>query len=500
MEQKEKQKRTKPGNAIEAEDRKFFELVAQTIHLNSFSEDRIEILAQILPDHDWSQVREDNQLNAIEPALNERLHRLEQKGLKTIQHFREVDRPLLARAFQLKVYLEFCDDLNELIDSQLEVGASPLKVPFAGRMIAQLESYGLTHQESLLYLGFFYQLRRAYYFISQALVGDSFSMKQLRFALWNNVFTHDVRTYERSLWNRMEDFSTMLLGETGTGKGSAAAAIGRSGFIPFDPTTGRFAHNFNETFIAINLSQFPESLIESELFGHRKGAFTGALDNHEGWFERCSVHGALFLDEIGDLAVPVQIKLLQVLQERTFTPVGSRNLKRFSGRVIAATNHSIDDLRKQNNFRDDFFYRLCSDVITMPTLRQRIEESPAELEQLVNLLVKRTTGRESRELTGMILETLRRDLPPKYPWPGNVRELEQAVRRILLTQHYAGDSIATKLDLEEDLVQKIQAGTLEGRELMSQYCAILYQRFGTYEEVARRTRLDRRTVKKYIEA
>jgi transcriptional regulator with PAS, ATPase and Fis domain len=101
------------------------------------------------------------------------------------------------------------------------------------------------------------------------------------------------------------------------------------------------------------------------LFGHKRGAFTGAIDAHEGVFSRCSAHGAIFLDEIGDVSRPVQIKLLQVLQERTFSPVGSREKLRFRGRVIAATHQPLDDLRDRKIFRDDFFYRLCSDVIVV---------------------------------------------------------------------------------------------------------------------------------------
>ena len=180
-------------------------------------------------------------------------------------------------------------------------------------------------------------------------------MQKLRLSLWNNVFSYDIRTYDQFLVNRMEDFYTLLLGATGAGKGSAAAAIGRSGHIPFDLKKGRFTKSFNDIFVSMNLSQFSESLIESELFGHCKGAFTGAVENHQGLFERCTAHGSLFLDEIGDLAVPIQIKLLQVLQERVFNPVGSHSQKRFAGRVIAATNRSLNDLRKQGTSAMIFF-------------------------------------------------------------------------------------------------------------------------------------------------
>ena len=237
------------------------------------------------------------------------------------------DRALLEPALLYVCYHRCIPQLDALIERQAVQSGAPLTVAFADEAIAELVRGGLSEERALRFFAFYFQLRRAFYFINLALSGECASMQRFREALWNNIFTHDMRGYEAALWNRMEDFSTLLLGETGTGKGAAAAAIGRSGFIPYLPEQRRFAANFAETFIAINLSQFPEALIESELFGHRKGAFTGAIDNHEGVFARCSAHGALFLDEIGEVSIPVQIKLLQVLQERTFTPLGGHEKK-----------------------------------------------------------------------------------------------------------------------------------------------------------------------------
>jgi transcriptional regulator with GAF, ATPase, and Fis domain len=320
----------------------------------------------------------------------------------------------------------------------------------------------------------------------------------LRRALWDNVFTHDMVVYRDNLSNRMEDFSTLLLGETGTGKGEAAAAIGRSGFIPYLRDKRRFAASFSDSFIAINLSQFPESLIESELFGHRKGSFTGAIDHHAGVFERCNAHGALFLDEIGEVSAPVQIKLLRVLQDRTFTPLGSHETQRFAGRVIAATNRSWAELRAEGRFRDDFYYRLCSDVIQVPTLRERIAASPGELEDLVRLLVMRITGEEHADLVSIVMEAIRKDVPRDYGWPGNVRELEQAVRRILLTGRYTSHLGSTAVNREREFSDLASSGQLSAKDLLGRYCAMLYRQLGTYAEVAARTGLDRRTARKYV--
>jgi sigma-54 specific flagellar transcriptional regulator A len=470
-------------------DREFLAALADVVFGNPFSVKRAELVSRLAPGTPFGDLTAHRE--ALARVATSRLGPLLESGARLGAE----DRRLLEPAVLYVCYHRYVPQLDALIERQAKGGA-PLPVPFAEDAIAQLVNWGFPEERSGRFFSFFFQLRRAFYFIHRGLAGECDSMRRLREALWNNVFTHDMRGYEAALWNRMEDFSTLLLGETGTGKGQAAAAIGRSGYIPYLVEQRRFAANFAETFIAINLSQFPETLIESELFGHRKGAFTGAIEHHEGVFERCSAHGALFLDEIGEVSVPVQIKLLQVLQERTFTPVGGRDKRRFSGRVIAATNRPLPELRREGRFREDFFYRLCSDVIEVPSLRQRIAESPQELELLVRLIVERIAGGGDAE---HVLDALRRDVPREYLWPGNVRELEQAVRRVLLTGSYVPPPLAAASDAEEVLVDKLRKGELTAAELLAGYSRMLHRRLGTYVDVAKRTGLDPRTSRKYIE-
>jgi hypothetical protein len=486
-----------PQLRLSASDREFFARLANVVFANPFTRQRAELISKLAPGvplGDMTTHRE-----ALAKVVAPRLGPWLGESVETLLRLSAEDRRLLEPPLLYVAYHRFVPQLDAHIERQAGQGGAPLAVPFADDAVAELARSGFPEERAARYFAMFFQLRRAFYFILGSLAGECESMRRLREALWNSVFTHDMRGYDAALWNRMEDFSTLLLGETGTGKGSAAAAIGRSEFIPYIPAQRRFAANFAESFIAINLSQYPETLIESELFGHRKGAFTGAIDHHEGVLERCSAHGALFLDEIGEVSVPVQIKLLQVLQERTFTPLGGHAKKRFSGRVIAATNRPLDRLRREGRFREDFFYRLCSDVIEVPTLRQRIAEAPGELEQLARLLIIRIAGEQASGLTALIMEALERDLPRGYRWPGNVRELEQAVRRILLTGRYSGGFVDAAPGEEDALVEKLRAGHLTADELLSRYCALLYRRLGTYSDVARQTGLDPRTSRKYVE-
>jgi two-component system, NtrC family, response regulator HydG len=472
--------------------------ISDVLHANPFSDERIIADRKIadFPPHATYTERYATLVEAVTQAVNG----LVSVGRDNIRMFEGRDRALVEEAFSYHVYNQFFFRFDPLIEKQLAEGDAPCAIPFANEALSMLVRFGYTPEEALHSFAIYFQLRRAFFFILRGIIGRSPCMKSLRENLWNNVVTADIGLYTRSLWNRMEDYSTLLLGETGSGKGICARAIGQSGYIPFVKEKGCFAESFSRAYVYLNLSQFPEQLIESELFGHKKGSFTGAVADYDGALSRCSRYGAILLDEIGEVPVPVQIKLLHILEDRAYSPVGSHEKKRFPGRIIAATNRPLNRLRSEKSFRDDFYYRLCSDVIFVPPLRQRIQEDPLELDDLVLHMVKRIVGERSDDVARQVIDEIRGHVPTDYAWPGNVRELEQCIRRILIKRNYEIDrATASPGDIEGRIIAGIEEGSMDAQKLLSHYCTLLYERHGSYEEVSRRTALDRRTAKKYID-
>ncbi len=206
------------------------------------------------------------------------------------------------------------------------------------------------------------------------------------------------------------DSSVLILGESGTGKELAARAI-------HDASPRR-----QRPFVAINCGAIPSELLESELFGHEKGAFTGAVAARKGRFE-IAEGGTLFLDEIGDMSLPMQVKLLRVLQERVFERVGNHAPIRCNVRIIAATHRNLEESIARGAFREDLFYRLNVFPIEMPALRERIEDLPLLIRDFSER--NRAQGRGSIEMTQRTLTALGR-----YRWPGNVRELGNLIERL----------------------------------------------------------------------
>jgi DNA-binding NtrC family response regulator len=474
-------------------DRELFALISQAAFENPFGVRRLRLDAEITerPEDDPTWVQR------MLERVGARIRSLDPTGKVTPRAFISEEREIVEHTLLFEIFHRFADRFDELIERQRIASPNVVRVEFASDFLRELSELGIADERARRLLELFYQMRRAYYFIARGLIGKSSAMQTLRVSLWDAVFTCDINRYERYLWNRMEDFSTLLLGETGTGKGAAAAAIGFSGFIPFDEKQAAFVHGLKAGFVPIHLNEFPETLFESEIFGHRKGSFTGAIENYEGALARCPAFGSVFFDEIGEATLPVQVKLLRVLQDRSYSPVGSREPRRFSGRILAATHRSIADLRERGALRDDFFYRLCSNVIHVPSLEQRLSERPAELGELVAHLCVRIAGEVGAELSSEVTRTISRDLGDDYAFPGNVRELEQCVRRVLLTGSCACDSLLVG-SRGQRLASELMSGALSAEAVIERYCALLYEREKSYVKVARRTGLDRRTVKKYV--
>lgn len=478
-------------------DRGFFGLVSEAAFANPFGGRRIELDREILGGRKggtWPQIVLD-----VSRHVRDRISVFDQNGPVRVQDFDESYRRTIETVFLFDIFHRYAASFDDLIGEQVKAGSKPVTVTFAQEALNDLGQRGFSRELAKRFFSLFFQIRRAFHFIDRGLLGQCPSMKQLRENLWNHIFTCDIQLYEQTLWNRMEDFSTLLLGPTGCGKGAAAAAIGRSGFIPFDVQKNCFVKSFTDTFVAVNLTQYAETLLESELFGHTKGSFTGAVCAHEGVLSLCGKHGSVFLDEIGDISPTIQIKLLRVLEERQFAPVGSHTQQPFHGRVIGATHRSLDSLRQQHRFRDDFFYRLCSDCIVLPSLQQRVQESSEELDVLIWHVVERIIGQSNEDLCRTVRDVIDRRLGPNYHWPGNVRELAQCVRRVIIKRDYQGQTEQPCPESTDALSDQLRNGTIRAEDLLSRYCKMLYDRFGTYEEVARRADLDRRTAKRYVQ-
>ncbi len=240
------------------------------------------------------------------------------------------------------------------------------------------------------------------------------------------------------------DTTVLIQGENGTGKELIAKAIHYN------------SHRTDKAFVIQNCSAFNDNLLESELFGHVKGSFTGALKDKKGLFEIAD-KGTFFLDEIGDTSPQMQVKLLRVLQEGTFTPVGSTETRKVDVRIVAATNRNLKEMVEAGTFREDLYYRLNVINLRVPPLRERKEDIPLLAEYFLNK-ASEAVGGVRRILTKRALEKLY-----DYPWPGNVRELQNEVERLVVLA--AEETKLTADFLSPKIIEASEKGKVQGARL-----------------------------------
>jgi transcriptional regulator with GAF, ATPase, and Fis domain len=287
----------------------------------------------------------------------------------------------------------------------------------------------------------------------------------------------------------------LITGPSGTGKELVARAIGMSGYQAFDSSSMTFEGDDSPIYTEMNLSALPANLVESELFGHAKGAFTGALKDRIGRLEACPAQGSIFIDEIGEIDESIQVKLLRVLQERTFQRVGENGNRKFMGKCLVATNRDLEHEIQQGTFRRDLYYRLCSDQIRTPSLRSILQSEPEELLSFLHYIAKKSLPDEACEAPVREAETwIRENLPEDYPWHGNFRELEQCFNNLLIRGDYQPSTLDSASESDPWLFS-ISKGDLTADELLNVYCQRLHDKLGSFEEAGRALGIDPRTVK-----
>jgi transcriptional regulator with PAS, ATPase and Fis domain len=259
----------------------------------------------------------------------------------------------------------------------------------------------------------------------------------------------EALTYRSSIMARLVDKASrvalhsvpvLIEGESGTGKEVLAHSIHKA------------SPRADEPFVAVNCGSIPSELIESQLFGHKKGGFTGATQDHKGFFEVAG-KGTIFLDEVGELPLPAQVKLLRVLEDRSFTPIGAEKPQKVEARIIAATNRSLISEVHKGDFREDLFFRLAIATLKLPPLRDR----EGDMTIMINELMKsvQTNMLELKEENHKTLSVNARKIFLDHDWPGNVRELRNTIARAVLWSN--GDEISAEDAREAILVNHASA-------------------------------------------
>jgi DNA-binding NtrC family response regulator len=269
--------------------------------------------------------------------------------------------------------------------------------------------------------------------------------------------------------------TVLITGESGTGKELVARAIHSQSYRKDKP------------FVPVSCAALPESLLESELFGHEKGAFTGAHALRKGKIEFAN-RGTLFLDEIGEMSTNIQVHLLRVLEEREFTRVGGNELIKVDVRVVSATNRDMNEAVASGQFREDLYYRLNVVTIDLPPLRERKEDIPL----LANHFLKKFTAENQKEVSGFSPEVT--DFLLKYQWPGNVRELENTIERAVILTKNSEIQLNDLLQKNSPLVGPASSGRTLKEVERNHIINILNETGGNYGKAARILGISRATI------
>jgi DNA-binding NtrC family response regulator len=431
------------------------------------------------------------------------------------------------RAYVKAVLLVLYSEVDEplLVLAETNVMAPGVYRGFVARRAHFLEIEGLVVElpGARILFAVFYQVRRAYFIIHTTLLGISPASGELRNRVWYTLFpAGDLFLHAMWGYANRSDVTVLILGETGTGKEGVAWALSYGRWIPCDDQ-GRFKDRPDQGFHAINLAGLSDTLADAQLVGFPKGAFTGALKNTPGALDQCAAGRNLFIDEVGAASLAIQNKLLRIVEEKKFTPLGSIEQVLVLGRLIFAAQRS--QLVSANVSRD-LRYRMCTNMIDVPSLRARIDGHPDELAFFVRRFAQKASGPQAARTVAETLALIQAKYP-NHRWGGNMRELLACVENVATHRELfvppnsvAATSVAqgtpmraatlppgpmpgndrTVVSAGDALAHAVKEGSLFVKEAERQYILHVFELVGrNYKEAARRLGIGWRKVRDTVE-
>lgn len=398
----------------------------------------------------------------------------------------------------LSIYPQLIDDIDAHIAQPTEQ-----ELEWAQAAFTQLRRW-LDRHESAWWLGLFYQWRRAWRLLHEQLVGTGPSMQRLRATVWSCCFGPSIQDYERGLWQRLHHIGVWIEGEPGAGHEHVARALAGSMWRSYDERRCSFEGDLpaGDELIVIELEGLTPLEQEALLFGHRKGALLPK--SSIGALERAQPGQLIWIEGIEHATGALQVALARAQQRRQFTPAGSAQRLALKARQVLSLKRQAADLIDEGALLHEAYYKLGACSLCLPPLRARLSEATQpldELTQLIKGLCASLTDHAGAD-DEHIAQTIIRDVTHEYAWPGNLHELAHAIAQVELLGSYHlsqeqrrthGESVNAQA-----LATSLACGEISIKELTEGYCLMLYEQLGTYEAVAARTGLDRRTVKKYI--
>lgn len=403
-------------------------------------------------------------------------------------------------SWALSLYPQLIDDLDEHI---AQPPGQEQELEWAKAAFTQLRRW-LDRHESAWWLGLFYQWRRAWCLLHEQLVGSGPSMQRLRATVWSCCFGPSLQDYERGLWKRLHHIGVWIEGEPGAGHEHVARVLAGSGWRGYDERRARFEDELvaGEELIVIELEGLTPLEQEALLFGHRKGALLPK--SSVGALERAQPGQLIWIEGIEHASGALQVALARAQQRREFTPAGSAQRLPLKARQVLSLKRQAADLIDEGALLHEAYYKLGACSIWLPPLRARLSEAARPLDELTQLIQALCTSLTDHSGADPehIAQTITRDVMHEHAWPGNLHELAHAIAQVELLGSYHLSQKQRRAPGEavnaQALATSLACGEISIKELTEGYCLMLYEQLGTYEAVAARTGLDRRTVKKYI--